>query len=342
MLDESFTIESISNLTKQKRIPFSVSIELLTSCNYDCIHCYLPNHNSKGLEKEKVFDILEQLRKIGTLFVTFTGGEILLRDDIIDIIKKARELGLSVSLLSNASLVTDKIAQALGEMYINNFSTTIFSMDSDINDLITTRKGSLYEILHGIELLKKNNVRVIVKTPVLKYNENDIDDVASFCHEKQLQHLFSPSITSKNNGDISPKKLCAGENAYLKYLRESGSLDEKNIFNMDDCLCEELFNQMFIDSNGNVYPCSSFYYNIGNIYTNTIFDIWNSNNHMELLNIKKERLTECKNCELLEDCFRCPGRAYTEDNSLFGCSSMDKKYASIKQKYKNQQEKLIN
>lgn len=152
IIDDTFSLNTIVKMAHEKRFPYKATIELLSACNFDCIHCYLPEHNNMGLSYDKIVDILNQLRKMGTLVILLTGGEIFLRDDIMDIIRTARRMGFSVSLLSNASLLTERIVEELERLHINSFSTTIFSLDKSINDEITTVEDSLDSILKGVEL----------------------------------------------------------------------------------------------------------------------------------------------------------------------------------------------
>ena len=70
----------------EERRPFSVLFELTPKCNFNCIHCYLQNvHSSEQLSYEEITKILDILYDEGILFLTLTGGEILLRKDFLDI-----------------------------------------------------------------------------------------------------------------------------------------------------------------------------------------------------------------------------------------------------------------
>lgn len=95
-----------------------------------------------------------ELRELGIVNVSFTGGEIFLREDIFELIKTARDLHMRVFLLSNATLLTEQKIKMLSELYITEFSTTIFSLKEEINDFITEQKGSLKIILDNLQLLK--------------------------------------------------------------------------------------------------------------------------------------------------------------------------------------------
>ena len=66
---------------------FSVQIELTSFCNLKCIHCYLGDEHPAGqMSKDQAFDLLDQLRAMGTLKVAFSGGEVLSHTDLDEIL----------------------------------------------------------------------------------------------------------------------------------------------------------------------------------------------------------------------------------------------------------------
>lgn len=186
--------ELIQNYFYNKAIsenkPVGVMIELLTKCNLRCKHCYLPTHIESGFETNYIKKLLCELRELGIVNVSFTGGEIFLREDIFELIKTARDLHMRVFLLSNATLLTEQKIKMLSELYITEFSTTIFSLKEEINDFITEQKGSLKIILDNLQLLKKYNIKVQVKTPLMDINCNDLNDIERYCKKIILLFMF--------------------------------------------------------------------------------------------------------------------------------------------------------
>lgn len=113
--------------------------------------------------------------------------------------------------------------------------------------------------------------------------------------------------------------------------------EEKEIvFNEKNIPCPSIRYSLFIDCEGNVYPCNSWYYKVGNIYESSLKNIWENSEQYKLLNsIRNEDLTECKACEMKDCCTRCPGHAMMEDGNMYGCSSIDRRYAKIIRRRKN-------
>src|SRR2546430_13382036 len=97
--------------TVRKRLPLSVHFDLTYRCNERCVHCYLDHEDHGELSTAECIDALEQLAKAGTLFLTFSGGEIFLRRDLEELLATARRLHFDVSLKTNALLVTPERAE---------------------------------------------------------------------------------------------------------------------------------------------------------------------------------------------------------------------------------------
>ena len=238
--------------------PVSVMIELLTKCNLRCEHCYLPSHDEEGLSFDTVKRILYELKDMGVVNVSFTGGEILIRKDLIDIVSIARELKMRVFLLSNGTLLNNEIAKQLAKLYISEFSTTIFSLDKNIHDSITGKEGSLVKLLNGLKLLEESSIRVRLKTPLMKKNMHCFKEIAEFCEKKGYEYLTSPLIFSKNNGDTSPKNLRIKESELCFIMRDLDILNRNDHLHKKDVPCAALLYSFAIDSKGDVHPCNSF------------------------------------------------------------------------------------
>src|SRR5256886_17584547 len=91
--------------TVRKRLPLSVHFDLTYRCNERCVHCYLDHEDHGELSTAGCIDALEQLAKAGTLFLTFSGGELFLRRDLGGLLATARRLRVDVKFHTNPLLV---------------------------------------------------------------------------------------------------------------------------------------------------------------------------------------------------------------------------------------------
>lgn len=332
---QEISLNTVAQLAMKNRFPHVATIELLSICNFRCIHCYIPKHDNAGMPYANVIDLLHQLREMGTFSLVLTGGEIFLRHDIMNIISVARKMGFSVSLLSNASLLNEGIIRELAELYINSFSTTVFSLNPIINDMITGSVGSLEPLLENVLLLRKYNIRTEVKTPLMKYNAFAYRQLIPFCEKHGLQYTPSTLIMPRSNGDKSVSALRLSDADFAVVLDEietllSGSKDSQQHFDCDGLPCPSIRNSISIDCMGNIYPCNSRFYKVGNINETTLADIWNHSEGYRYLNsLRNSDLHECCSCDLRDCCTRCPGNALLEDGDMLKCSTLDRRYALL-------------
>ncbi|HEY7699459.1 MAG TPA: radical SAM protein, partial [Vicinamibacteria bacterium] len=95
----------------ENRVPLSGSLELDLRCNLRCLHCYRDGEWPKGiLDTDEVKSVLDQIAEAGTIWLLLTGGEIFLRPDIFEIYDHARKLGMLVTLFTNGTMITERIA----------------------------------------------------------------------------------------------------------------------------------------------------------------------------------------------------------------------------------------
>ena len=106
----------------EHHIPIMATIELTQNCNLGCRHCYnfdrttytRPVHDEReNISKQDVLENLEELAKLGTLIVNFSGGEASLDKNLIDYFKKCRELKMEPRLKTNMAAITPSKLQTL-------------------------------------------------------------------------------------------------------------------------------------------------------------------------------------------------------------------------------------
>lgn len=320
--------EKVINDAFLNEIPISCTIEITSLCNWRCKHCYIPSYTEYGIPIDIIKKILLNLRQMGVHQIVFTGGECFKREDFMEIVKYARDLCFRVNILSNASLITEKIAKDLSELYITDFSLTIFSMNAKVHDRITQVKGSLEAALNGVNNLNKYKIPIEIKTPILKYNYEDFMEVKNYCDDMGFSFTTSPSIFTKSNGEETPLQYFIPENKLIHIIEEiDKAANFRFINNTDEYMCPTLRHSLFISSNGKVYPCNGYYLEVGDIYKNSIQDIWNSNYFRYVRNQKKSKNNECNDCKLENLCERCPGTVLSETGNIYDCSAMCKSVA---------------
>src|SRR6476620_8011330 len=105
----------MSARAQKLNIPLSVQLDLTYRCNERCVHCYLDHDDHGEMTTAEVKHVLDQLAAAGTLFLIFSGGELLLRKDFFELVAYARQLGFDIKLKTNGLLIGERAAARIRE-----------------------------------------------------------------------------------------------------------------------------------------------------------------------------------------------------------------------------------
>jgi MoaA/NifB/PqqE/SkfB family radical SAM enzyme len=119
------------------------------------VHCYVNKPAGSREERERELG-LERLKQLvdemvaeGTLFVLFTGGEVLVRRDFPELYLYARAKGLLVTIFTNGTLVTERIADLFAEHRPEKIEISLYGMTRETYDRVTRVPGSFDKCMDG-------------------------------------------------------------------------------------------------------------------------------------------------------------------------------------------------
>lgn len=319
-------IEDIKHISMLNENIYSCKIELCDTCNWRCEHCYNDGHSNIGLTKNKIFSVLEELRDLGCYEITYTGGEIFTRSDAMEIIEKTRKMGFEVILLTNISLLTYEMINKLSEVHITNISATIFSMDEDVHDSITSVKGSLKKVLENIRQIKEFNIPLDVKTPVMIKNSSNLEVITNYCDKNDIKHYINLDIYETRNGNQAPLKFEIDFNRKKELMRYADGLKGyvPSLKEKDSYFCEKIRFSLMIQVDGNVCVCPQYPHSFGNVNHDSIHSIWYGSDELtRLRNVKWGDITECWSCKDKKFCNRCAQYASSYNEAIFSKNSKD-------------------
>ncbi len=136
-------------------------------CNLACRHCY---SDSTGrvvpeLSTDEAADMVADLAAFGCPTLVVSGGEPLLRPDVLDLIAEARRLGLDVVLSTNGTQVTVPVAQRLARLGLRRVVVGLDGIGV-VHDAFRGRRAAFAHALRGIRLLRRAGVPVGVETTI--------------------------------------------------------------------------------------------------------------------------------------------------------------------------------
>ena len=142
--------------------------------------------NTGELNTAEILLILDELVGLDMRWISFTGGNPLLREDIGQIINPAAENKIRISLNSNGSLVKEKISQM---ERINRISLSLDGSE-DVHDFLRGA-GSYNNVIEAVNTANKKNISTVLNTVISKYNLNQIDYVLDIAKQFAVKVSFS-------------------------------------------------------------------------------------------------------------------------------------------------------
>lgn len=171
------------------RKPLFISWQITNRCNSRCKYCdYWKFPGKKELSTREICGIINDLAKLGTCAISFTGGEPLLRNDIGDISKYAKMKGIACKINTNGILVAKKIGELANIDQVN----LSFDGPEHIHDQVRGA-GSYAGLFDAVSVLNKNKKRVIFHVVISRYNSSAIDDILEKCRQVNVGAFFQPA-----------------------------------------------------------------------------------------------------------------------------------------------------
>ena len=307
--------------------PTSLHIEVVNECNERCIPCYIPHKFKTELMDESLFyNILGQAKEMNLLHITISGGEPLLHPSILNFLKLCREYDMSVNVLSNLTLLSDDILEEMSKNPLLSVQASIYSMNDETHDKITSQKGSLIKTINSVYKLIDKHIPVQISCPILKNNYNDYLDVQKWALDHNILAATDYSIIAKydHNTDNLKCRLSKAEITNVISTRESGDpnflkdlkkeVEENRKKSSEDYVCSICNSSICISPKGKVYPCVGWSDKIlGRLQDETLQDIWfHSKLVKQLRSIKRKQLTSCMICKQKDFCTICMVRNANE------------------------------
>lgn len=324
---------------------FFIQWDSTNNCNLRCFHCY---HNLEGedhanhIQEQHSLMTFDEVRSmIDDLNSTahkwdfkpkfqISGGEPLMREDLLDILNYTNSLNLETILLTNGTLITSKKAE---ELYKKNVKRLQISLDGSRNthNKIRGRSYAYDRAIEGIRNSANAGILVNVSMTVLQSNKNELEDViisskdagakivgfqsyvptghsdTEFIGAKDTYNLYQNirKLRKKYNGQIKVLEtevlwqIMQWDTKIKKYARASGKFLSG---------CGAGFSGVAVLSNGTVYPCRRLPIPLGHIKEGITNIMLKNPILQDLRDLKK--MKEITGCKDINYCRGCRAIAY--------------------------------
>lgn len=194
-----------------RRVPVEVSIEVTHRCPLECQHCYnnLPMADANARREEMSSDehihLLDELVDLGCLWILYTGGEIFARKDFLDIYTQAKKRGFLITLFTNGTMITPRIADHLAEYRPFNIEITLYGATRKTYETLTGIPGSFDRCMKGIRLLLDRKLPLKLKTVPTTINYEEVYEMKRFAEQELgVEFKFDPLVNPRTDCSQSP------------------------------------------------------------------------------------------------------------------------------------------
>ncbi len=314
-------IEKEEPFSYQYSAPLRMDMALTFRCQNDCVHCYAGGpHETPELMTEQWKRAIDKLNEVGVFILTFTGGEPTLREDLPELLLYAQNKGMVTGLISNGRKLKDKTyVEALEKSGLDFVQITLESHKPDVHDKMTNAVGSWKETVAGIQNAAQSNLYVSTNTTLSKHNADDflttIDfikglGVGAFGCNSLIYSGKAPAtsqefaLTTQDLKRLLPLIRNKAQLVGLKFLwytpTQYCDFDPVQL-GLGVKSCTAAMINACVGPNGDVYPCQSYFENLGNILTEPWKKIWH---HPTAEKLRKRDYVEdkCKDCGQLQVC----------------------------------------
>lgn len=311
----------------------NITIDVTSKCNLRCKHCRV-NEIEYDMPFEEIKTAFKKLSGFKPRGVFISGGEPLIREDIVEIVKESKKLAPVTVLNTNSLLLTEKKLKELIEAGLNYIQVSVDGIEEQ-HDYIRG-KGTYRKTIEKLKMINKysDKIKLHISSVVSLKNIDYMEEFARQILEVEKINVqilgfkrFIPNNVLKDTASLGReglKKLYDNLNKLQKKYKGkttiASDMPMKNVFNekkafeilkkynMQCVGCSAGVNGISIRNDGTVTPCTLLYISCGNILKQDLNEIMKN---VAMIKIKNRELKgKCGNCKYKQICGGCRAEAY--------------------------------
>ena len=183
-------------------------------CNLKCVHCYAQAVDPEGkddISTEKAKILIDDLAAYGAPVMLFSGGEPLVRQDLVELASHATQKGMRAVISTNGTLITKEKARELKDV---NLSYVGISLDGgeEVHDRFRGVSGSFKKALQGIENCKAEGLKVGLRFTINKRNVSEIPKLFQLLRDHDVPRIcFYHLVYSGRGSELIKEDLSHAE-----------------------------------------------------------------------------------------------------------------------------------
>ena len=160
-------------------------------CNLKCIHCYSNSADidyPDELSTEEGKKLINDLAAFGSPVILFSGGEPLLRRDLLELAQYAKDKGMRAVISTNGTLITKDIAAKLQKVGLSYVGVSLDGIEKT-HDRFRGKKGAFAAAIEGIRNCREAGIKVGIRFTVNKHNLADVKEMFQLLRKEKIERL---------------------------------------------------------------------------------------------------------------------------------------------------------
>ncbi|MEO6508549.1 MAG: radical SAM protein [Patescibacteria group bacterium] len=205
--------------------PTRIYYEVTRQCNLRCTHCFnasgKPMHGE--MSTEEVFNTLEGFRGDNIFDIRFTGGELTARPDWFSILRKAKDLGFTVSMNTNGVYRDQKTIDQIADLDLDQVTVSIDGVKEHHEQI--RGHGTFDKSIHSLQQLKERGVRLRTNTVITTLSLPDAHEIVAavepYVEEVAFFHMRLTGRAQKNLDKAVTFEQLAEFNEGMEQVRQA-------------------------------------------------------------------------------------------------------------------------
>ena len=189
---------------KYERPILSLRITLTNRCNVNCLYCHHDGmvKSKDEMTADELYTICKIAKKIGVRKIRLSGGEPLLKKDIIEVVERIASLDFKDISMTTNGILLGKYAQDLKDAGLDRVNVSLDTLNRETFEFIT-KKDYLEDAKNGIlKAVEVGLYPVKINMVIMKdINQNEIEDMFEFCKEHGIVLQLIELIESESCDD---------------------------------------------------------------------------------------------------------------------------------------------
>ena len=294
-----------------------------------CAHCYRDAgcKAEEELSTTEAKELLNQIARAGFKTMIFSGGEPLMRSDILELVEHATRLKLIAVFGTNGTLITRQMAHDLKVAGAKGMGISLDSLDADKHDKFRSFAGAWQGAVDGMINCREAGLPFQIHTTVMDWNQHELEGLTDFAVDigARAHHFFFLVPTGRAK-TIEEESLRAEgyENVLTRIMRkqQTVSIELKptcapQFIRIADQLgmkirfkrgCLAGLSYCIISPRGKVQPCAYLNMELGDVRKIPFDELWKSNEVLKTLRTL-DYSGNCGVCKYKNKCGGCRARA---------------------------------